>query len=89
MAFSKCPNVHPALQFYTQVRQKHNLMETNNNVINIPSLILLQSIGKKKQKNIAEFHFLHSLFVGLALVGKDIVFRFIIEYSSTSRDFGP
>jgi hypothetical protein len=27
-------------------------------------------------------------FVGLALVGKDIVFRFIIEYSSL-RDFGP
>ncbi len=26
--------------------------------------------------------------VGLALVGKDIVFRFIIEYSSL-RDFGP
>jgi len=28
------------------------------------------------------------LFVGLAFIGKDIVFRFIIEYSS-SRDFGP
>jgi hypothetical protein len=29
------------------------------------------------------------MFVGLALVqGKDIVFRFIIEYSSL-RDFGP
>ncbi len=27
-------------------------------------------------------------FVGLALVGKDIVFRFSIEYSSL-RDFGP
>jgi hypothetical protein len=27
-------------------------------------------------------------FVGLALVGKDIVFRFIIEYSSL-MDFGP
>ncbi len=27
-------------------------------------------------------------FVGLALVGKDIVFRFVIEYSSL-RDFGP
>jgi len=27
-------------------------------------------------------------FVGLALVGKDIVFRFITEYSSL-RDFGP
>jgi hypothetical protein len=29
----------------------------------------------------------HNL-LGLALVGKDIVFRFIIEYSSL-RDFGP
>jgi hypothetical protein len=29
-----------------------------------------------------------NLFVSLALVGKDIVFRFIIEYSSL-RDFGP
>ncbi len=28
------------------------------------------------------------IFVGLALVGKDIVFGFIIEYSSL-RDFGP
>jgi hypothetical protein len=28
------------------------------------------------------------LIVGLALVGKDIVFRFIIEYSSL-MDFGP
>jgi len=28
------------------------------------------------------------VFIGLALVGKDIVFRFIIEYSSL-RDFGP
>jgi hypothetical protein len=28
------------------------------------------------------------LFIGLALVGKDIVFRFIIEYNSL-RDFGP
>jgi hypothetical protein len=27
-------------------------------------------------------------FVGLALVGKDIVFRFIIEHSSL-REFGP
>jgi hypothetical protein len=27
-------------------------------------------------------------FIGLALAGKDIVFRFIIEYSSL-RDFGP
>jgi hypothetical protein len=30
----------------------------------------------------------HILFVGLAYWGKDIVFRFIIEYSSF-RDFGP
>jgi hypothetical protein len=30
-----------------------------------------------------------TLFVGLALVGKDNVFRFIIEYSSLSWDFGP
>jgi hypothetical protein len=29
-----------------------------------------------------------SQFVGLALVGKDIVFRFIIDYSSL-KDFGP
>ncbi len=28
-------------------------------------------------------------FVGLAYKGKDIVFRFIIEYSSLIRDFGP
>jgi hypothetical protein len=27
-------------------------------------------------------------YIGLALVGKDIVFRFIIEYNSL-RDFGP
>jgi len=31
---------------------------------------------------------LGSYFVGLALVGKDTVLRFIIEYSSL-RDFGP
>jgi hypothetical protein len=29
-----------------------------------------------------------NVFVGLAYQGKDIVFRFIIEYSSL-RDFGP
>jgi hypothetical protein len=28
-------------------------------------------------------------FVGLAYQGKSIVFRFIIEYSSSFRDFGP
>jgi hypothetical protein len=27
--------------------------------------------------------------VGLAYQGKDIVFRFIIEYSSSLMDFGP
>jgi hypothetical protein len=34
--------------------------------------------------------FLHcpSVFIGLAYQGKDIVFRFIVEYSSL-RDFGP
>ncbi len=31
---------------------------------------------------------IYMLFVGLAYQGKDIVFRFIIEYSSL-RDFGP
>jgi hypothetical protein len=31
---------------------------------------------------------LQGFFVGLALVGKDIVFRFIIEYSNL-RDFDP
>jgi len=33
-------------------------------------------------------HYVMILFVGLACQGKDIVFRFIIEYSSL-RDFGP
>jgi hypothetical protein len=28
-------------------------------------------------------------FIGLAHQGKEIVFRFIIEYSSSLRDFGP
>jgi hypothetical protein len=27
-------------------------------------------------------------FIGLAYQGKDIVFRFIIEYNSSLRDFG-
>jgi hypothetical protein len=31
---------------------------------------------------------LRVFYIGLALVGKDIVFRFIIEYNSL-RDFGP
>jgi hypothetical protein len=31
---------------------------------------------------------IYMLFVGLAYQGKDIVFKFIIEYSSL-RDFGP
>ncbi len=39
-------------------------------------------MSKKIQNN------MHLLCVGLALAGKDIVFRFIIEYSSL-RDFGP
>ncbi len=30
-----------------------------------------------------------SYFVAFAYQGKDIVFRFVIEYSSTLRDFGP
>jgi hypothetical protein len=38
-----------------------------------------------KQK---EWTIFESIFVGFALVGKDIVLRFIIEYSSL-RDFGP
>jgi hypothetical protein len=33
-------------------------------------------------------HRLEVAFIGLAYQGKDIVFRFIIEYSSL-RDFGP
>jgi hypothetical protein len=32
---------------------------------------------------------LGNYFVGLAYQGKDIVFKFIIEYSSLIRDFGP
>jgi hypothetical protein len=36
----------------------------------------------------ADCWLLVNIFVGLALVGKDIVFRLIIEYSSL-RDFGP
>jgi hypothetical protein len=35
------------------------------------------------------FFSLSLVFVGLAYQGKDIVFRFIIEYSSSLRDFGP
>jgi hypothetical protein len=31
---------------------------------------------------------LHTWFIGLALVGKDIVFRFIIKYNDF-RDFDP
>jgi hypothetical protein len=34
-------------------------------------------------------HFFVPIFIGLALVGKDIVFRFIIEYYSSLMDFGP
>jgi hypothetical protein len=36
-----------------------------------------------------DFSFIVSVhFFGLALIGKDIVFRFIVEYGSL-RDFGP
>jgi hypothetical protein len=31
----------------------------------------------------------NSIFIGLVFVGKVIVFRFIIEYSSLIRNFGP
>ncbi len=45
-----------------------------------------------KRKFLECFHFISitclHLFVGLVYQGKDIVFRFIIEYSSV-RDFGP
>jgi hypothetical protein len=39
-------------------------------------------------KNICVSLFYVVFFIGLAYQGKDIVFRFIIEYSSL-RDFGP
>ncbi len=40
------------------------------------------------QRNATKFYVIHN-FVGLAYQGKkDIVFRFIVEYTS-SRDFGP
>jgi hypothetical protein len=41
----------------------------------------LEESTRSKKKNTGSF-------VGLAYQGKDIVFRFIIEYSSL-RDFGP
>jgi hypothetical protein len=42
--------------------------------------------GRKKKINF--FSRAEAMLVGLTLVGKDIVFRFIIEYSSL-MDFGP
>ncbi len=47
-----------------------------------------KGIIKTRQKEIS--HCIWSIcFVGLAYQGKDIVFRFIIEYSSSLWDFGP
>jgi hypothetical protein len=43
---------------------------------------------KEKEKNKPKQTNKVGVFIGLALVGKDIVFRFIIEYSSLI-DFGP
>jgi len=45
-------------------------------------------LGIFKSKKREEWTIFESTFVGLALVGKDTVLRFIIEYSSV-RDFGP
>jgi len=46
----------------------------------------MNATTKKKNK----LHvFVVGVFVGLALVGTDIVFRFIIECNSSLRDFGP
>jgi len=50
--------------------------------------------GKNKQLNLGLLGvgikgILGNYFVGLAYQGKDIVFKFIIEYSSLIRDFGP
>jgi hypothetical protein len=47
----------------------------------------MQGDGRETWKNTKLDHRSHP-FVGLAYQGKDIVFRFIIEYSSL-RDFGP
>jgi hypothetical protein len=45
-------------------------------------------LSKKKKKNKPKQTNKVGVFIGLAYQGKDIVFRFIIEYSSL-RDFGP
>jgi hypothetical protein len=44
--------------------------------------------GKRAETIVPPNYRIAPMFIGLALVGKDIVFRFIIEYSSL-RDFGP
>ncbi len=44
------------------------------------TLVFIMFVSNRKK--------LQGFFVGLALVGKDIVFRFIIEYSNL-RDFDP
>jgi hypothetical protein len=44
--------------------------------------------GETQQTAASRLQQFHHYFVGLASQGKDIVFRFIIEYSSL-RDFGP
>jgi hypothetical protein len=56
-----------------------------------PTTLLLCRQGlKNKKKLVGAFprHVRWDPFVGLALVAKDIVFRFTIEYSSL-MDFGP
>jgi Na+/melibiose symporter-like transporter len=67
------------LQLKTLIKQKskHNLPRTKKDVVTI--------------FNHSQFFFslLESyIFIGLAYQGKNIVYRFIIEYSSL-RDFGP
>ncbi len=52
------------------------------------------TLGKTNKLNLGPFFggikgILGNYFVGLAYQGKDIVFRFIIEYYSSLRDFGP
>jgi hypothetical protein len=63
------------------------------NCCNIPVALIYNGLQIRSEKLCTYYSFspclLLPLFVGLALVGKDIVvFRFIIEYSSL-RDFGP
>jgi len=61
-----------------------------------PSLVVPQGPAKrvhtwaflKAKKKKEEWTIFESTFVGLAYQGKDIVLRFIIEYSSL-REFGP